>query len=145
MVRWANVPLPEPHLGGLAVGILLHLFFPWRLLPAAWIGHAIGWPLAAVAVALIGWQVAAAADVRLDDPDRLVVRGPYARSRNPMYVAWTVLYAGIALVVNTAWPMVLLPAVLALIHIGVLREERALERRFGEQYAAYRRRTRRYL
>jgi len=45
-----------------------------------------------------------------------------------MYVGWTVLYVGIALVLNTAWPLVLLPVVIMLTHRSVLREERRLSR-----------------
>jgi hypothetical protein len=43
--RWRNVPLPEPLLGGLGAGIVLHVVERWRFVPAAWIGQAIGWPL----------------------------------------------------------------------------------------------------
>ena len=62
-----------------------------------------------------------------------------------MYVGWTVLYVGIALVLNTAWPLVLLPVVIMLTHRSVLREERRLAERFGVEFAQYRAAVRRYL
>jgi protein-S-isoprenylcysteine O-methyltransferase Ste14 len=62
-----------------------------------------------------------------------------------MYVAWTLIYVGVAFVVNTTWPLVLLPAVLLLTHRTVLREEGDQERRFGAEYRDYKDRVRRYL
>lgn len=144
--RWRNVPLPEAHLIGLGAGVLAHLLFPWRLLPTAWVGHVVGWPLLVAGAALAVWAVWAAADVNLERPDRLVVTGPYRFSRNPMYVAWSAIYVGLSFVIVTAWPLVLLPLVLVVMHyVGVLREERHLEGRFGDEFRSYRARVRRYL
>lgn len=81
----------------------------------------------------------------IGSPTGLVTGGPYRYSRNPMYVGWTALYIGIALVVESAWPLVFLPAIVVLVHRAVRREERALAERFGGGYAAYRERVRRYL
>jgi protein-S-isoprenylcysteine O-methyltransferase Ste14 len=75
----------------------------------------------------------------------LVDSGPYAFSRNPMYLAWTVGYVGVALVAGTAWPLMLLPVVLAVTQVVVMREERFLERRFGDAYRSYKTSVRRYL
>jgi protein-S-isoprenylcysteine O-methyltransferase Ste14 len=143
--RWGNVPVPEPHLAGLGAGIVLHLIVRWTLLPEAWIGHAVGWPLVAGGVVLAAWAVAAAGEVDVDRPETLIVDGPYRWSRNPMYLAWTLLYLGVTFVVNTGWPLLLLPAVLTVTHLQVGREERDLEASFGDEYLRYRGRTRRYL
>jgi protein-S-isoprenylcysteine O-methyltransferase Ste14 len=62
-----------------------------------------------------------------------------------MYVAWTLGYVGVAFVAGTAWPLLLLPAVLAVTQTVVLWEERSLERRFGDSYRSYRASVRRYL
>jgi protein-S-isoprenylcysteine O-methyltransferase Ste14 len=76
----------------------------------------------------------------------LVTGGPYRFTRNPMYLGFTLIYIGIACWVNTAWPVVLLPLVLLVMHYGViLREEAYLERKFGEEYRAFRGRVRRWL
>jgi protein-S-isoprenylcysteine O-methyltransferase Ste14 len=76
----------------------------------------------------------------------LVTDGPYRFSRNPMYLGFTFIYLGVACWVNTAWPVVLLPLVLLVMQYGViLREEAYLERKFGEEYRAFRRRVRRWL
>jgi protein-S-isoprenylcysteine O-methyltransferase Ste14 len=143
--RWGNVPLPETYLVGLGAGILLHVITSWRLSWPAWIGHAVGWPLLLTGLWLAAWAVRAAAEVDLERPSQLVLRAPYAFSRNPMYVASTLVYVGIALVSNAAWPLLLLPLVLLVTHVGVVREERSLERRFGSAYRSYKTSVRRYL
>jgi protein-S-isoprenylcysteine O-methyltransferase Ste14 len=143
--RWGNVPVPETHLVGLGAGIGLQVVRPWSLPWPAWAGQSCGWPLVLVGLWLAAWAVRAAAAVDLDRPDQLVDRGPYAFTRNPMYLAWTLGYVGIALVAGTAWPLLLLPGVLAATHVVVLREERSLERRFGAAYRSYRASVRRYL
>jgi protein-S-isoprenylcysteine O-methyltransferase Ste14 len=130
---------------GLRTGILLYVITSWRLSWPAWIGHALGWPLILAGLGLAAWAVRAAADVDLERSNQLVRSGPYAFSRNPMYVAWTVGYVGIAFVANTAWPLVLLPGVLLVTHLAVIREERSLEGRFGAEYRNYTTSVRRYL
>jgi protein-S-isoprenylcysteine O-methyltransferase Ste14 len=143
--RWGNIPIPEAHLVGLAAGILLQVIRPWRLPWPAWIGHGCGWPLILAGLWLGAWAVRAAARVDLERPAQLVDGGPYAFSRNPMYLAWTVGYVGAALVAGTAWPLLLLPVVLVVTQVVVRREERSLERRFGAAYRSYKTSVRRYL
>jgi protein-S-isoprenylcysteine O-methyltransferase Ste14 len=143
--RWGNVPLPEPHLGGLGVGILLHVAAPWGLPWPAWVSHASGWPLILAGLWLVAWALRAAGVVDLERPNQLVLKGPYAFSRNPMYAGWTLVYVGIALVVNTVWLLLLLPVVLLVTQIVVVREERSLEGRFGSAYRSYKTSVRRYV
>jgi protein-S-isoprenylcysteine O-methyltransferase Ste14 len=83
-------------------------------------------------------------------PDRpartLVVSGPYRLSRNPMYLGLTSLYIGLALAINAAWPLVLLPVVLILLTTMVIvHEERHLREVFGSSYEDYCRRVRRWI
>lgn len=89
--------------------------------------------------------VRAASKVDLERPSELVSGGPYATSRNPMYVGWTLLYLGIALASRNAWMVALFPAVAALTHMDVIREEHNLEEIFGGGYTRYRQRVHRYL
>lgn len=77
---------------------------------------------------------------------QLVVSGPYRFTRNPMYTGLTTAYMGLALLANTAWPVLLLPAVLLLLYRLVIRREEAyLAGAFGAEYEAYRRRVGRWL
>ena len=108
-------------------------------------GHAVGWPLVAAGASLTVWAVHAAHEIDVEAPERLVAEGPYAYSRNPMYVAWTLLYVGTSFVLNSSWPLRLLPLVLGATHVVVLSEERDLEARFGASYRDYKAMVRRYL
>ena len=143
--RWGNIPIPQAHLAGLGTGILLQVVTPWSLPWLAWIGHGCGWPLLLAGLWLGAWAVRATAGVDLERPNQLMDNGPYALSRNPMYVAWTVGYVGVALVAGTAWPLLLLPVVLVVTQVVVIRDERSLERSLGAAYRNYKATVRRYL
>jgi protein-S-isoprenylcysteine O-methyltransferase Ste14 len=143
--RWGNVPLPETYLVGLGAGLAVHVVAPWRPPWPSGIGRAVGCPLLLAGLGLAAWAVRAAAEVDLARPGQLVVRGPYAFSRNPMYVAAALCYAGVALVAGAAWPLALLPVVVLATHLVVIREERVLQARFGAAYLRYRASVRRYV
>ena len=56
------------------------------------------------------------------------------------------IYARIASLANVLWAILLLPAVLVVFRRGVIeREERYLERKFGEEYLLYKARVRRWI
>lgn len=77
---------------------------------------------------------------------RLVLTGLYRYSRNPDYIGQALAYIGIALAMNSWWPLILLPAILPTIHYGVVqREERYLEAKFGDDYRRYKARVPRWL
>ena len=76
----------------------------------------------------------------------LVTDGPFRYSRNPLYVAMTVIYLGMTLALGSWWPLAMLIPVLAMVHWRiVLREEQYLENRFGDNYRAYKVRVRRWV
>ena len=77
---------------------------------------------------------------------RVVQDGPFRYSRNPGYLALTMIYAGIAVLRSALWAVVLLPLVRYVIEREMIeREERYLERSFGEEYRAYKARVRRWV
>jgi protein-S-isoprenylcysteine O-methyltransferase Ste14 len=81
-----------------------------------------------------------------EETTALVQTGPFAHTRNPLYLALTFTYAGIALAARSALPLAFLPPVLRVMSVGVIeREERYLQRKFGETYCAYQRRVPRWL
>jgi protein-S-isoprenylcysteine O-methyltransferase Ste14 len=70
--------------------------------------------------------------------EALTTSGPFAVSRNPIYLAMNGIYIGAAAMLNAWWPIFLLLLVLPLMHWGViLREEQYLRRRFGEAFVSY--------
>jgi protein-S-isoprenylcysteine O-methyltransferase Ste14 len=143
--KWTNVPIPPQHLFGLVLGTILQLVFKQRLFAAAWIGSVIGLPLIIIGVGLSVWSVVQAGETETEAPNKLLTGGPYSLSRNPMYLAWTLMYLGVGLVANSFWITALLPLVAAFTHfVDVRREERFLEAQFGEEYLQYKGRVRRY-
>lgn len=145
MGRWRNVPVPEWHVAGLLGGGVLHGLRPWSLPIDRLAGLVGGSVLVFVGLVVVGWSVRTVGRQLTDSAETLVTTGPYRFSRNPMYVGWTGLYLGLALLADTVWPLVLFPAVALLVHRQVRQEERALQRRFGRAYESYRERVRRYL
>ena len=68
----------------------------------------------------------------------IVMTGPYRLSRNPIYLAFTLLQLGIGLWRNSAWVLGLLVPAFVLVSFGtVAREERYLEEKFGDEYRRY--------
>jgi protein-S-isoprenylcysteine O-methyltransferase Ste14 len=118
---------------------------PW---PWAWLGAlgiAAGLGLANWALRLFS-RIGTTHDPR-QSPTNLVLTGPYRFTRNPMYLGITLILLGIGLLAGT-WPFLALPPlgfVLAMTLFFIPREERILERAFGEGYQAFRRRVRRWL
>jgi len=116
----------------------------------------VGSSVAGAAIATIGVVILGLAFNRMlragtnIDPSKpataLVTSGIYRFSRNPIYVAMTLLYLAAALSFRTLPALILLPVALVVLHFGVIRpEERYLEGKFGEEYRNYRARVRRWI
>ena len=78
--------------------------------------------------------------------DNLVMTGPFARLRNPIYVADIMLLLGLAELTKNIWLVVGAACFAVLVtFLAILPEERHLEARFGDTYRDYKARTRRWL
>lgn len=76
----------------------------------------------------------------------IVFAGPFRFTRNPLYVGVMSLFLGLSLAIGTWWGFFVIVPVFFMLHHGViLREERYLERKFGESYVNYKSTVRRYL
>jgi protein-S-isoprenylcysteine O-methyltransferase Ste14 len=147
----ANVLILPPLLYAiaLAVGFLLQWLAPRPITSSNaryWLG---GLLLAAgVVLAIRGRRVMERVGTNVNPTlpsTALVETGPFRFSRNPLYVALTLMYLGLSLLANALWVLLLIVPVMALMHYGVVRrEERYLEVRFGDAYRDYRSRVRRY-
>lgn len=141
-----NIPVPEAHIAALFLGALLHFFLPWQQIVVHWSVRLIGVMLVVLGVFGALWAVAEAGETRLSSPQRIVKSGPYAFSRHPMYVSWTLIYFGVVLLLAAFWLVVLsLPLIIYMHFFEVLKEERELLQKFGAEYAQYKREVRRYL
>lgn len=143
--RWANIPIPKSHLSGLALGALLQRVYSWKLPIPRRPAVVVGLSSICLNVLVIAWSVQTMGRVVSSDPEHIVDRGPYALSRNPMYVAWTGLYLGCVVLVRSVWGLLLTPVVVTAVHRTVLREESRLARSFGAAYRSYRARVPRYV
>lgn len=78
--------------------------------------------------------------------DHLVVTGPFAFTRNPIYVAFTMVMVGLGLATANLWFLALAVLASALTSkLAIEREEKHLEARFGKKYRDYSKRVRRWL
>ena len=143
--RLNNVPLPEPHVAGILASEVLRLIRPWSFSGSKRLYRGAGLTLVGDGVAITASAIRAASEVDLERASTLITGGPYAISRNPMYVGWTLLYLGAALATRNSWMVASLPVLAGLTHREVLREEQALEETFGEDYTRYRNQVGRYL
>lgn len=155
--------------GDQTAGIAIHPPILYAIgFAAGWIGASLwGWPIAsldlhgmrlgagialiALGLAIALWAVREMRRARTGIPvhhpvTALVTGGPFAWSRNPIYVAFNCAYLGGAALLNSWWPVLLLaPVLIALHHLVVAREERFLTAKFGDAYRDYAGRVRRWL
>ncbi|MBC8120640.1 MAG: isoprenylcysteine carboxylmethyltransferase family protein [Gemmatimonadaceae bacterium] len=147
----AGVIAPPPLIfaGGLILGLLLLFALPLGLeVPLAglvwWV--CVGAGAVLVALSFQAMQARKTPVNPLQPTTNLVAEGPYGFSRNPIYVGFTLIYFGLALLASSLWPFVLLAGVLIIMERGVVeREEAYLERKFGEEYRNYKARVRRWV
>jgi len=148
----AGVIAPPPlifaafFLAGLALDALLPVT-PWAGTAVRWTGGALIAASAVVGIAVALQFRRAGTHLEPWKPTTaLVTGGLYRLSRNPAYVAVAMLYAGMALALGKTWTLAMLAPALTVIQLGVIRrEERYLERKFGDTYRAYCRAVRRWL
>jgi protein-S-isoprenylcysteine O-methyltransferase Ste14 len=149
----ANFGLIRPpfvYLGSIGLGLLVHLFWSVQLMPPS-----LGVPLGAMVVLVAGALFISAVrtlrkagtPVPGNRPTTTIVRrGPYRFSRNPVYLAFTLVQIGLAAWVNSLGLLLTLLPALALMTVVVIpREERYLEARFPTEYPPYKRAVRRWL
>lgn len=90
---------------------------------------------------------AAGTNVNPTKPATTVVgHGPFRFTRNPMYLSLAAVYLGGVVMLNSLWPLMLLPITIWVIRTQIIaREEAYLERKFGATYLDYKKRVRRWL
>ena len=144
------VPPPILYVAALLGGLALNYVWPSSLLPT-WSAYLIGTLLIIASVpimppVLLRFRRAGTSFNVRKPAVALITDGPYRFSRNPGYVSLTLLYLGVALLLNNVWVLLLvLPALLTMDLWIVRSEERHLEERFGEQYLRYKRAVRRWV
>jgi protein-S-isoprenylcysteine O-methyltransferase Ste14 len=147
-------PIPWPPLllaAALGAAILLD-----RLYPLPWPGlndlpaQIIGYGLGAVGLLLIAWGAVTLLHARTTllphrGAGQLVTHGAFGFRRNPIYMGEVLMFLGLAQATGNLWMAIMAPLfAVAVLVLAILPEERHLEARFGEDYLAYKDRTRRW-
>jgi protein-S-isoprenylcysteine O-methyltransferase Ste14 len=128
----------------------LHVVVPMATVVRAPFSYG-GAPLLATGAAMIVWsrrafQAAGTPIKPFNESTALIRHGLYRWSRNPMYVGAVLLLTGVAILLGSLAPVLVVVAFFALLQVGFVRlEERLLEETFGDAYRAYRRSVRRWL
>jgi protein-S-isoprenylcysteine O-methyltransferase Ste14 len=149
----ANVMAPPPLVygGAVLVGWGLHRLWPLPLPLTDNLAHYAGWVVMVPGLLLLFWAMRSFARARTaiipyNTTTAVVAYGPYRFSRNPMYIAMALVQVGFGIMFATAWILILLLPVIAVIRYGVIaREEKYLERKFGTGYLNYKNSVRRWL
>jgi protein-S-isoprenylcysteine O-methyltransferase Ste14 len=150
---WMLIPPPLLFAGAFVAGTLLQHVAPLALLPSAWsaLGQGMGVLLIGLGGALALGCVGLFAQARTTiiphgHAHRLVTYGPYRLTRNPMYVALTLVYLGVTALTNSFWPLPWLALPLWVLQTKVIPfEEQTLTGLFGSRYTAYSAQVRRWL
>ena len=136
----------------LIVGVILHFFMLLGLLAhVPFLGRIVVGAIAFIAG--IGMVIGAnriflriGTNARPSQPTlALATIGMFTWTRNPMYVGGSLALLGIAIGFALDWVILLLVVSLPVVHYGiVLREERYLEGKFGNEYRRYKTKIPRY-
>jgi protein-S-isoprenylcysteine O-methyltransferase Ste14 len=135
-------PPPLIYAGALAAGLLANRryripFLPRRVARTLGLSMVVG----GLAIGFLGSREMRRAETNLDPrkpATTVVTEGPFRFTRNPLYLSMVLIYLGISALANGLAPILLLPIVQRLMRRGVIeREERYLERKFGEEYLQY--------
>ena len=141
---------PLLYVVGFLIGVALE--FVWPVIDGSWRVSDIGGIVFICLSVILGGpailrfrRASTPFDVR-KPATALVTEGPYRHSRNPGYLALTLLYVGVALLIESVWVVVLLVPVLVVMTSAVIRnEEQHLEEVFGEEYRMYKSQVRRWV
>jgi len=145
---------PQPpflFLGCLLLGWGLGWLHPLELPLPDRVRFALGGTLMLLAAGLGAWGVATfRRQGTTPEPNGtatlLLTTGPFRRSRNPLYLALSLLLGGFGLALDSGWILVLVPVlVLLLDRLVIAREEARLRAQFGDAYRDYVQRVRRWL
>jgi len=144
---------PALFLGAILLGCLLSWIVPlgpglgsanMRALAAGGMLALVG--LALFVVSVREFRRAGTSVVPGEPSTALLESGPYRYTRNPIYISFTLFYFGLAIMLTSAWMLVLLVPVLIVLQRGVVeREEAYLASKFGEAYRKYQLRVPRWL
>lgn len=121
------------------LGFLFAAFYLWRARPD-WLSLALGG-----AVVGLGVFLRAMASGHVEKNQQLATTGPYAYSRNPLYLGSIVIAIGFAIASRDVWVAMGIVVFFAMIYVPVIRSEEAFLRQRFAEYESYSHRVPRLL
>jgi protein-S-isoprenylcysteine O-methyltransferase Ste14 len=130
------ITFPKPYADAVArlrvpSGFLIVAVFGWFSQPTA-MSMALGVPLSLLGLALRAWAAGC-----LAKNQQLATGGPYAYTRNPLYIGTLLVAAGLAVAANSLGLAVLFAAVFLLVYLPVIQNEEQHLRKIFPEYASY--------
>jgi protein-S-isoprenylcysteine O-methyltransferase Ste14 len=127
---------PKPYADAVArlrvpSGFLIVVVFGWFSHPTA-LSMAIGTPISLLGLALRAWAAGC-----LAKNQQLATGGPYAYTRNPLYIGTLLVAAGLSVASTSGWLALLFAAVFLLVYLPVIQNEEQHLRKIFPEYAAY--------
>jgi len=108
------------------------------LLVAVLAEPAPSWLVAGLGLACVGEALRIWASGHIEKTKRLATGGPYAHSRNPLYVGSLLIALGVAVACASPWVVLAVGVYFLVFYPAVMREEAAfLAGKFQEEYAAW--------
>ena len=130
------IHFPKPYADAVArlrvpSGFVIVAVFAWFSHPDA-LSLAIGLPISMIGLALRAWAAGSLAKNR-----QLSTGGPYAYTRNPLYIGTLVVAAGLAVAARSPGLAALFAAIFALVYLPVIQNEQQHLRNLFTGYADY--------
>ena len=130
---------------------------PWPYAPESTLQITVAALLALAGLALSIWSIVYMRRVGKGNPfdayghevaprtKNLMTEGPYGICRNPMLLGVYIFDLGVLIYLWAWWPLAVFAVEVILLTLQVRSEEKRLEKDFGEEYIAYRRRVGRFI
>lgn len=118
--------------------ILLAIFVPFKL-GTAW--FTVGTAVYSVSFILFMWSFYSYGTAARD---KLVTKGIYRFSRNPMYTVFSLAMLGIIIATASLWLLLMIVPYCWAMHGVILGEEHYCEQTYGDSYREYKKRVPRY-
>ena len=130
------IEFPKPYADAVArlrvpSGFLIVIVFAWFSRPTPE-SMAIGIPISLLGLALRAWAAGC-----LAKNQQLATGGPYAYTRNPLYIGTLLVAAGLAIASRSPGLAALFVAVFLLVYLPVIQNEEQHLRKIFPEYAAY--------
>ncbi|MHA2601127.1 MAG: methyltransferase family protein [Candidatus Thorarchaeota archaeon SMTZ1-83] len=133
----------------ISVVIIYLVGLPWILpIPFLWSTGtglavlAIGFPIMIITLRSLSTHRAFGDELyRSEEESKLVTTGPYAYTRNPLYLSSTILFIGWTLLLRFTFLLIATLLFLPLFIRAAKWEEEELTERFGEEYLSYKERV----